>query len=186
MFESLFLLTFLCHTILSEAHERFPFLVDDIKRDLAQKALDWLRDMNRKKIKDSYDTSAAAKPEGLSFDALLRLLLPMMEARATSGNSLKEVSHTLDYEDPGQTSRPENDPEINQSQTIKKEVLILERRIVQLLESRFSIAQRTSVAEEDDDLSFFKSLIPSFKELPLHRRMILRSKIMNCVIAELE
>lgn len=73
-----------------------------------------------------------------------------------------------------------------QASSIQNEALDLERRKVQLMEPRFATPQTNTSLDEDEDLSFFKSLLPSFKKLSDIRRMKLRSTILNCVIAELE
>ena len=75
-------------------------------------------------------------------------------------------------------------PKRKQPPSLQNEALDLERRKVQLMEARFAVPQTNPA--EDEDLSFFKSLLPSIKKLPDIRRMKLRSKILNCVITELE
>ncbi|KAG8255211.1 hypothetical protein J6590_098140 [Homalodisca vitripennis] len=70
--------------------------------------------------------------------------------------------------------------------TIQNEALNLEKRKVQLLEARFAVQKSSSMEEEDEDLSFFKSLLPALKKLPYLRKMKLKASIFNSVIAELE
>ncbi|KAG8262708.1 hypothetical protein J6590_049256 [Homalodisca vitripennis] len=48
------------------------------------------------------------------------------------------------------------------------------------------VQKSSSMEEEDEDLSFFKSLLPALKKLPYLRKMKLKASIFNSVIAELE
>lgn len=198
----------------------YQFFVCCVLGDDARKQWELLRDVFRKKTKETKGVSgASAKPKWVYFESL-SFLIPMMKARNTTGNlsvsdtsmsqvleeregeALNETDFTEldgntdaevdDLLEEGNISAPTNTPvepqrkglKRKQATSIQDKALDLERRKVQLMEARFAAPQTNQV--EDDDLSFFKSLLPSMKQLSDIRRMKLRSQILNCVIAELE
>lgn len=104
----------------------------------------------------------------------------------TEGGNVRQPKNTSTITTNPEGSKPQRPgSKRKQAPSIQNEALDLERRKVQLMEARFATPQ-TNTSLEDDDLSFFKSLLPSLKKLSDIRRMKLRSTILNCVIAELE
>lgn len=70
-------------------------------------------------------------------------------------------------------------PEMESIIKRNEELIALERKKIEILEKDANV-------EDDDDLLFFKSLLPHIKSLPVIKKLRLRSKIQELVLREIE
>lgn len=73
------------------------------------------------------------------------------------------------------TSRKRN---IHERDDIEKEILELEKRKISFLEQQ-------STMDDDEDLNFFKSLIPHVRQLPSLNKLYFRTQVQNVLMTEL-
>lgn len=94
-------------------------------------------------------------------------------------NSISETitSDTLESQSYSQTSKRKK---IRMNRTENNDqLLVIEKKKLEILE-------RESIKEKSDDLLFFESLLPYMENIPLRRKLRLRSKIQDLILAEIE
>lgn len=109
------------------------------------------------------------------------------------------VTDTLDeLQNPGsvQTSTSEtitSDTQETQrySQTSQRKKIRMNRtenndQLLEIEKKKLEILQRESIKEKSDDLLFFESLLPFMENVPLRRKLRLRSKIQDLILTEIE
>lgn len=95
----------------------------------------------------------------------------------TNSTSETITSNTLESQSYGQTSQRKK---IRMSRAENNDQLLaIEKKKLEILE-------RESIKEKSDDLLFFESLLPYMETIPLRRKLRLRSKIQDLILAEME
>ena len=59
-------------------------------------------------------------------------------------------------------------------------------QLLEIEKKKLEILQRESIKEKSDDLLFFESLLPYMENIPLRRKLRLRSKIQELILVEIE
>lgn len=59
-------------------------------------------------------------------------------------------------------------------------------QLLEIEKKKLEILQRESIKEKSDDLLFFESLLPYMENIPLRRKLRLRSKIQDLILTEIE
>lgn len=92
-------------------------------------------------------------------------------------NSISDTSDILESQSYGQTSQRKK---IRMNRTENNDQLI------EIEKKKLEILERESIKEKNDDLLFFESLLPYMENIPLRRKLRLRSKIQELILAEIE
>lgn len=96
------------------------------------------------------------------------------ELQNPDSNSTSDILESKSY---GQTSQRKK-IRMNRSDN-NNQLLDIEKKKLEILE-------RESIKEKNDDLLFFQSLLPYMENIPLRRKLRLRSQIQELILAEIE
>lgn len=61
----------------------------------------------------------------------------------------------------------------------------LEKELLELEKKKISMLEQQNIMDDDEDLNFFKSLIPHVRQLPSLNKLYFRNQVQNCLMNEL-
>jgi uncharacterized UBP type Zn finger protein len=158
-----------------------------------------LRDNFRKELKKvdklrSGDGAPQQTPRWIHFKAL-QFLRDVMEPGKTSGN-ITEQPDSEDTVDENETkstfledatSETQNPSPLARAPKRKrgKSTISYQEEMVRLEKRKLERLTKQEEEEKDEDLNFFKSLVPHIKQLPPTRKLFVRSQFQNMVADEI-
>lgn len=80
----------------------------------------------------------------------------------------------------------QNPASVSQRKKIRMNKTENNDQLLEIEKKKLEILQRESIKEKSDDLLFFESLLPYMANIPLRRKLWLRSKIQDLILAEIE